>query len=56
MAFLGPNDILVLEKETGLVKRILNGKILPTPLKGYLWHQISRERITWYRNLSKQIP
>jgi glucose/arabinose dehydrogenase/plastocyanin len=32
MAFLGPNDILVLEKETGLVKRILNGKLLPTPL------------------------
>ena len=32
MAFLGPNDILVLEKETRLVKRILNGKILPTPL------------------------
>jgi hypothetical protein len=28
MAFLGPNDILVLEKDTGIVHRILNGKIL----------------------------
>ncbi len=32
MAFLGPNDILVLEKNTGVVHRILNGKILPKPL------------------------
>src|SRR5918911_1859839 len=32
MAFLGPNDILVLEKNTGKVHRILNGKILPQPL------------------------
>jgi aldose sugar dehydrogenase len=32
MAFLGPNDILVLEKNTGIVHRILNGKILPEPL------------------------
>jgi aldose sugar dehydrogenase len=32
MAFLGPNDILVLEKNTGKVLRILNGKILPEPL------------------------
>jgi aldose sugar dehydrogenase len=32
MAFLGPNDILVLEKNTGVVHRILNGKILPEPL------------------------
>src|ERR687886_45240 len=32
MAFLAPNDILVLEKETGTVHRILNGKILPTPV------------------------
>jgi aldose sugar dehydrogenase len=28
MAFLGPNDILVLEKDKGTVKRILNGKVL----------------------------
>jgi aldose sugar dehydrogenase len=32
MAFLGPNDILVLEKNTGKVHRIVNGKILPEPL------------------------
>lgn len=32
MAFLGPNDILVLEKNTGLVKRIKNGVILSAPL------------------------
>jgi glucose/arabinose dehydrogenase len=32
MAFLGPNDILVLEKDTGIVHRILNGKMLPEPL------------------------
>ena len=32
MAFLGPNDILVLEKEKGTVQRIVNGKLLPTPV------------------------
>jgi glucose/arabinose dehydrogenase len=32
MAFLGPNDILVLEKETGTVQRIIDGKMLPQPL------------------------
>ena len=32
MAFVGPNDILVLEKDTGLVKRIVNGKVLPKPV------------------------
>jgi aldose sugar dehydrogenase len=32
MAFLGPNDILVLEKESGTVQRIVDGKILPQPL------------------------
>ena len=32
MAFLGPNDILVLEKDKGTVQRIINGKILPEPL------------------------
>lgn len=32
MAFLGPNDILVLEKDTGTVQRITNGKMLPQPL------------------------
>src|SRR5918995_2385058 len=32
MAFLGPNDILVLEKDTGMVKRIVNGLILEEPI------------------------
>ena len=32
MAFLGPNDILVLEKNTGLVKRIKNDVLLPGSL------------------------
>ena len=32
MAFLGPNDILVLEKNNGTVKRIVNGTMLPLPL------------------------
>jgi glucose/arabinose dehydrogenase len=32
MAFLRPNDILVLGKDTGSVKRILNGKLLYQPL------------------------
>jgi aldose sugar dehydrogenase len=32
MAFLGPNDILVLEKNTGNVHRIMNGQMLPQPL------------------------
>ena len=32
MAFLGPNDILALEKEAGTVQRITNGKVFPQPL------------------------
>ena len=32
MAFLGPNDILVLEKNKGTVDRIVNGKLLPQPI------------------------
>ena len=32
MAFVGPNDILVLEKNEGVVKRIVNGNILSVPL------------------------
>lgn len=31
IAFIGPNDILVLEKEKGTVQRIVNGKTLPRP-------------------------
>src|SRR5215203_1720845 len=32
MAFLGPDDILVLEKEKGTVQRIVNGEMLLTPV------------------------
>ncbi len=32
MAFLGPNDILVLEKGTGRVRRVVNGVVGPTVL------------------------
>ncbi|HYY66715.1 MAG TPA: PQQ-dependent sugar dehydrogenase [Nitrososphaeraceae archaeon] len=32
MAFLGPNDILVLEKDNGMVKRIENGVMFAKPL------------------------
>ena len=32
IAFLGPNDILVIEKNTGAVLRMLDGEILPEPL------------------------
>jgi glucose/arabinose dehydrogenase/plastocyanin len=32
MAFLAPNDILVLEKNTGKVYRIVNGRLLPKPV------------------------
>ena len=34
MAFLGPNDILVLEKNKGTVDRIVDGKMLSKPLLG----------------------
>ena len=32
MAFLGPNDILVLEREKGTVQRIVNGQMLSEPI------------------------
>jgi len=32
MAFIAPNDLLVLEKDEGTVQRIVNGKILQEPL------------------------
>jgi len=32
MAFLGPNDFLVLEKNSGTVQRVINGKAIPSPL------------------------
>ena len=32
MAFLGPDDFLVLEKEKGTVQRVIDGEMLPEPL------------------------
>jgi hypothetical protein len=32
MAFLGPDDLLILDKNEGQVRRILNGTLLPNPL------------------------
>ena len=32
MAFLGPDDILVTEKNNGTVQRIINGTIQPSPV------------------------
>ena len=32
MAFVGPDDILVLEKDNGTVQRIIDGKMVPDPL------------------------
>ena len=32
IAFLGPNDMLVLEKDKGTLQRIVNGKVLAEPL------------------------
>ena len=32
MAFLGPNDILVLEKDKGTVRRLVNGMMLEKPV------------------------
>jgi len=32
MAFLGPNDMLVLEKDQGTVQRIANGNMLAQPI------------------------
>jgi glucose/arabinose dehydrogenase len=32
MAFVGKNDILVLEKDTGIVKRVINGTVLSKPV------------------------
>ncbi len=32
MSFLGPNDIMVIEKDSGIVKRIVNGQVIDKPL------------------------
>ena len=45
MAFLGPNDILVLEKNKGTVDRILNGKLMPEPVLQI--SNIANEEVEW---------
>jgi aldose sugar dehydrogenase len=55
IAFLGPNDILVLEKERGTVQRIINGKMLPQPLLD-VNVATSQERCMCGIAILKQIP
>jgi glucose/arabinose dehydrogenase len=55
MAFLGPNDFLVLEKEKGTVQRIVNGKILSEPLLD-VNVATSQERCMCGVAVSKHIP
>ena len=55
MAFLGPNDILVLEKEKGTVQRIVDGKVLPEPLLD-VNVATSQERCMCGVAVSKHIP
>src|ERR687898_207952 len=55
MAFLGPNDILILEKEKGTVQRIVNGKMLPEPLLD-VNVATSQERCMCGVAVSKHIP
>jgi glucose/arabinose dehydrogenase len=55
MAFLGPNDILVLEKEKGTVQRIINGQMLSEPLLD-VNVGASQERCMCGIAVSKSIP
>jgi aldose sugar dehydrogenase len=55
IAFIGPNDILVLEKEKGTVQRIVNGKTLPGPLLD-INVATSQERCMCGVAISKHIP
>jgi glucose/arabinose dehydrogenase len=55
IAFIGPNDILVLEKEKGTVQRIVNGKTLPRPLLD-VNVATSQERCMCGIAISKNIP
>ena len=55
MAFLGPNDFLVLEKEKGTVQRIVNGKMLSEPLLD-VNVGASQERCMCGIAVSKSIP
>jgi aldose sugar dehydrogenase len=55
MAFLGPDDFLVLEKEKGTVQRIVNGKMLSEPLLD-VSVGASQERCMCGIAISKNIP
>jgi glucose/arabinose dehydrogenase len=55
MAFLGPNDFLVLEKEKGTVQRIVNGIMLPEPVLD-VNVGVSQERCMCGVAISKDIP
>jgi aldose sugar dehydrogenase len=55
IAFLGPHDLLVLEKEKGTVQRIINGKMLPQPLLD-VNVATSQERCMCGIAILKQIP
>src|SRR5215218_4365029 len=60
MAFLGPNDFLILEKNTGNVKRVVNGTLLDKPLlhvnsnikdeRGLLGIAVSEKKEIFYEN------
>jgi aldose sugar dehydrogenase len=54
MAFLGPNDILVLEKNEGTVQRIVDGKMLAEPLL-HVNVSSSDERVCWELLLRQRI-
>ncbi|HET8793390.1 MAG TPA: PQQ-dependent sugar dehydrogenase [Nitrososphaeraceae archaeon] len=58
MAFLGPDDFLILEKNTGNVKRVIDGKVLDKPLlhvntnikdeRGLLGVAVSKKKLSDY--------
>jgi glucose/arabinose dehydrogenase len=55
MAFLGPDDFLVLEKEKGTVQRVTNGEMFPEPLLD-VNVATSQERCMCGVAVSKHIP
>ena len=54
MVFLGTNDILVTEKDTGVVERVLNGTVLDEPvLDANVVNQFERNAGNSYNDASK---
>jgi glucose/arabinose dehydrogenase len=51
MAFVRPNDILVLQKNTGTVQRIVNGRMLPQPL---LHVNVGQGQVLIFKNYSSK--